>query len=116
MGERKMPILLRRGPVSGRVNALTNYRWINHGKSIRVVGSGKHDVSADYDALVLMELVDDGAEDIVGILDGAADGEALTDVERAQVRVFRERLKALVERHNARSPVEPVEDGTGGTR
>jgi hypothetical protein len=99
---RKTPILLRRGPVSGRVNALTNYRYVNGGKTIHVVGDGKHDVSGDFDVLVLMELVDDGAEDIVGILDGVADGQTLTDAERGQVRTFRERLRAMVERHNAR--------------
>jgi hypothetical protein len=42
-------------------------------------------------------------------IDGVADGEALTDDERGQVRVLRERLKTLIERHNARldEPIEP---------
>ena len=99
---RKNPILLRRGPMSGRVQALTNYRYLNGGETLKVLGDGKHDVSGDFDALMLEELFADDAPDIVSILDGAADGETLTDDERRQVRSFRERLRTVCERHNAR--------------
>jgi hypothetical protein len=98
------PILLRRGPLSGRVMAVYRYtrEQVGNREILRAHFEGKQDVSSDFDALVLEELVDDGADDIVGILDGAADGEVLTDEECVQVRVLRERLKAMIERHNAR--------------
>lgn len=99
---RKTPILLRRGPMSGRVQALTSYRFVNEGRVLKVLGDGKHDVSGDFDALVLEELFAQDAPDIVGILDGVADGQLLTADEKAQVRVFRERLREICERHNAR--------------
>lgn len=99
---RKTPILLRRGPLSGRVEVLTSYRYINGGRTLKVFGDGKHDVTGDFDALMLEELLADDAPDIVGILDGVADGESLTDEECVQVRKFRERLREACERHNAR--------------
>jgi hypothetical protein len=99
--ERKTPILLRRGPFTGEVYAIYRYRRAARGRDV-IEAQAKQAVTADYDALVIMELVDDGAEDIVGILDGVADGKMLTEDERVQVRIFRERLRALVERHNAR--------------
>lgn len=112
---RKTPILLRRSPLSGEVRALYRYsrKTLPSGREVIDCGSdGRWDVSHDYDALMLTELVDNGAEDIVGILDGVADGEPLTDDERAQVRVLRERLKTAIERHNTRlgSPPSPESD------
>lgn len=108
---RKNPVLLRRAPLSGRINALTNYRRSGDGP-IEVVGDGKHDVTAAFYALMLEELLDgkghaehDASQPtpgIIAILDGAADGEQLTDEERAQLRSFRERFRAIVEDHNAR--------------
>lgn len=102
MTRRETPILLRRGPLSRRVEALTNYRYINGGQTLKVLGDSKHDVSGDFDAIMLEELFADDAPDIVGILDGVADGQLLMADEKAQVRAFRERFKAIVERHNAR--------------
>ena len=101
---RKTPVLLRRAPLTGRIMVLTNYRWVKGGKILSVVGDGKHDVSADYDSLVLTELIDNGADDIVATLDGVADGQEITDAERYECRVLRERLKEMIERHNARHP------------
>lgn len=108
---RKNPVLLRRGPVSGRIYALTNYRRSGDGP-ITVVGDGKHDVTAAFYALMLEELLD-GAEhmggaaelpspDIIVILDGVADGDVLDKQHQRQVRSFRERLARIVEDHNAR--------------
>lgn len=100
---RKTPVLLRRGPMSGRINALTNYRSLANGV-IRVAGDGKHDVSSDFDHLMLEELYgkEDDSPDIIRILDGVAQDDRLTNDEIAQVRAFHDRLKAIVERHNAR--------------
>lgn len=112
---RKTPILLRRGPMTGRIVALHRYtrRQVGDTEILKAALDGKQDVSSDFDALVLMELVDNGAEDIVGILDGVADGQELNDEERGQVRVLRERLKTMIERHNARlddaAPTAPRE-------
>lgn len=102
---RKNPILLRRGPLSGRINALTNYR--HDGPRLKVVGDGKHDVTADFDALVMEILYGDGHDgppcpDIVFLLDKAAAGEALDSYEREQMDGFHGRFKKLVERHNER--------------
>lgn len=111
---RKNPVLLRRAPLSGRVNVLTNYRRGGEGErdTITVVGDGKHDVTAAFYAIALEELLDgkghaehiasQPSPDIVSILDGAADGEDLTGEQRAQVRSFRERLALVVSDHNAR--------------
>lgn len=79
--------------------ALTHYRWRNGFQTLVVSTNGKHDVTADFDAIVMQTLLDP-APNIVGILDGVADGEPLTADERAEVRAFRESLRAMVERHN----------------
>jgi hypothetical protein len=100
MSERKTPILLRRGPLSGEVMVIHRYTKARGGEIIKAALDGKQSVQADYDALVLTELLDPDAPDMVSILDGVADGESLTDEERAQVRAFRERLKVMVLRHN----------------
>lgn len=97
--------------MSGRVQALTNYRFIRGGEVIKVATDGKYDVSSDFDALMLEELIADDAPDIVGILDGAAEGIELSSEERAQIRVFRERLRSACERHNERLP----QQATGGS-
>lgn len=117
MAARKTPVLLRRGPVSGNIQALTRYtRRVEAGtikgkkrEILRAATDGKHDVTADFDALVLENLLDgDGAAhnawpaspDIIAILDGVADDDVITAEQRAQVRGFRERLKLQIERHN----------------
>lgn len=97
---RKTPILLRPAPMSGGVNVLTNYKYVAGGRILQVVGEGKHDVTADFDALVLQTLLDPDSPDIASILDGVADGETLNETERTQVRAFRERLVKIIERHN----------------
>ena len=98
MSARKTPILLRKAPLSGGINVLTNYRRV--GKVIRSATDGKHDVTADFDALVLEELLNPDATGITAALDGAARGMTLDASERKEVRVFRNRLVALIERHN----------------
>lgn len=100
---RKTPVLLRPMPLSGGVAALTNYRRVDRGEGltvIHVVGDGKHDVTADFDAIVCETLLDPDSPDIVSILDGVADGWKLTVGERAQVRAFRDRLRMILVRHN----------------
>lgn len=103
MSARKTPILLRRAPLTGEIMALYRYaRKTVRGMDVIDAGfDGKQSVSSDFYVLACQELLDPDAPDIVGILDGVADGETLTDGERAQVRAFRERLKVMVERHNA---------------
>jgi hypothetical protein len=104
MGEgRKTPILLRRAPLSGRINVLTNYRKSSGtGRPLTVVGDGKHDVTAAFYALLLEELLDPDSADIVSILDGVADRHKITLAEAAQVRAFRNRLASIVTAHNER--------------
>jgi hypothetical protein len=114
-------VLLRRAPISSRINVLTNYRRKVVGESdmITVVGDGKHDVTAAFYALMLEELFDGKGHaeheaslpspDIVSILDGAADGDDLSDEQRAQIRSFRERLCAIAEDHNARAEAGELE-------
>lgn len=111
---RKTPILLRRAPLSGRINVLTNYgrKEINGKDIIDVRGDGKHDVTTAFYAIALEELLDgkghpehdasQPAPDIVSILDGVADGDPISDEQRAQVRAFRERLRNMCVAHNAR--------------
>lgn len=103
---RKLPVVLRRAPLSGRYMVLTNYR--KHGEGEMVVGDGKHDVTVDFEELMLQRLMNDGCEDIVPVLEVAAglnDGvsyEKLTDDERAQIGELWRRIKAMVDAHNER--------------
>lgn len=117
MSERKTPILLRRAPLSGDVMALYRYRRKEVlGRDV-IDASGKQPVTGDFEALMLQYLMDDGAENIVAILDGAAGGDQLNDAERAEVRVLRERIKAC-ERHNERidsGVVGEVSGSAGGS-
>jgi hypothetical protein len=104
MAARKTPILLRRSPLTQQVVALHRYtRKIVRGCEVLDTGmDGKQDVTTDFETLALMWLMDDGAENIVSILDGVADGQPLTVEERAEVRVLRERIREACERHNDR--------------
>jgi hypothetical protein len=102
---RKNPVLLRRSPLSGGVNALTNYRRVAHPNDpesyiLHAATNGKHDVTADFDALVLEALLDPDSPDIVEILEGCLLGEVLTGVEEKELRAFLDNLIALIERHN----------------
>lgn len=101
MSERKTPILLRRGPMSGEIQAIYRYTWDR--KRDRITAHGKQSVQADFDVLMLEALLDPDSPDIAELLDSAAKGIKLTAPERKQVRAFRERLVAIIERHNARS-------------
>lgn len=115
MSARKTPVLLRRSPVTGDVMALLRYTITEtaHGDLLR--SSSKQDVTADFTALMLEELIDPDARDIVAILDGVADGEPIADEQRAQVRAFRERLAAACIRHNERGHGAPQAiQGVGG--
>lgn len=106
MTRRKTPILLRRGPVSGAINALTRYTY----KTVRgrevLEAHEKYDVSSDFDTLMLEELMPDKDDSIIAELDGAAKGEDLTEDERKVIADFRERLIIVIERHNARLKTE----------
>lgn len=101
---RKTPILLRRAPLTGGVMALHRYtKKTVRGREVLDTGiDGKQDVTGDFDALVLEELMPDPGDSIIAELDGAARGFELTEAERQVIAAFRERLIAIVERHNAR--------------
>lgn len=51
MAPRKKPILIRRSGLTGTIYALTNYREHQNGL-IEAMGGGKHDVTADVEAIV----------------------------------------------------------------
>lgn len=97
---RKTPILLRRGPISGNIHALLRYKLT----ADVLVAYEKQDVSFDFYHLALEEMfgADDECPDIIGILDGVADGEVLNDREKAQVRRFHDHFRAMVVKHNER--------------
>jgi hypothetical protein len=101
---RKTPIRLSRAPITGRVMVLTRYSVIErNGREVfKAALDGKHDVTADFDSLMLDELMADDAPDMVAILDGVAGGHELSDNQRRQVSSFERRLRAACERHNAR--------------
>jgi hypothetical protein len=115
-------VLLRRGPVSGKVMALTRYTYKRNGSILQAATDGKHDVTADFNDLVLTTLFDaagglddDGVEDIdspdiIKALDYAVslmlekqgnDPEAL-DLA-AQTDAFRKRLVKIAVEHNNRN-------------
>ena len=114
MTARKTPILLRRAPMSGRVMALHRYtsKTVRGREVLAAAFDGKQDVQDDFETLALQWLMDGGAENIVEILDGAALGYELTEDERAQIRVVRERLREACERHNERTALVTRPGGT----
>lgn len=109
---RKTPILLRVGPLTNEVYAVHDYTMVKRpglDPMVQVKGNGKQSVQADYDALVLTELIGEHAPDIMEILDGAMKGyytleNPMPESEVLQVRAFRQKLEAMIERHNARHP------------
>ena len=102
MSARKTPILLRRGPISGRINAVFRYTKQNNNgiELFRAATDGQQDVTADFDALVLEMLFDPDSPRIIEQLDGAAIGADLTYEERKEISKFRARLIEITERHN----------------
>jgi hypothetical protein len=114
MSARKTPILLRESPLTKRIYALTRYRLREReALSLEVVGDGRCDVTADFDALVC-ELLLGPAPKIIEQLDGAARGMELTREERQEIEAFRQALVRLVERHNAGPYVK--REGACGTQ
>lgn len=88
-------VLLRQGPVSGKIYALTSY------KSLDSLNEAKRsDVTADFDALVCEILFEPDSHKIIEQLDGASKGYVLLPGEREEIEKFRTRLVAIVERHN----------------
>lgn len=98
MTAHKTPILLRESPLTKRIMALT--RYTRKGDLIEVHTDGKHDVTADFDAIVLEHLLDPDCGDICAQLDGAARGMKLTKKDRQEVKRFRKRLIVIIKRHN----------------
>lgn len=105
MAPRKTPILLRLGPVSGRIQALTRYSYkkIRGREVLEAHTDGKYDVTNDFHALVLEILIPDPESDLMAALDGAAQGEELNEAERKEIRDFRERMVKIIEAHNERA-------------
>lgn len=111
MAERKTPVRLTRGPLTGGVFALTNYKVVRRpglADWYEARADGKRDVTADFDALALEELIGNHASDIAEILDGVAKGwysddNPMPEHEQLQVRAFRKALVTMIERHNART-------------
>lgn len=91
--------------MSGRVTAITRYtRKEVNGHEV-IDAHNKYDVNDDFEALMLYRLYGEperDCPDIIAILDGAADGETLNEDERAQLRIFHDRLRDLVLRENER--------------
>ena len=106
---RKTPIRLFPGSLSDRVFVWTRYT-VNDEGLFKAASDGKHDVTADFDALFLATVLDPDSHDLTGALDGVARGMELNDEERAQVAAFRERLVAVIERHNAHLADSSQED------
>lgn len=105
---RKTPIRLRESPLTGTIQALTRYTWKQVGDKeiLKAAVDGKHDVTADFDALVLEKLLGDDCPDITATLDGATGAMDLSSEELEELGRLRERLVALIERHNARLRAE----------
>lgn len=102
MNPRKTPILLRESPLAGKIQALTRYtrKQVGDKEILRASPDGKHDVTADFDALMLKALLGDDCPDICATLDGVRLGQLLTAAEKAEISAFRTRLVAVIERHN----------------
>jgi hypothetical protein len=116
-GTRSTPVLLRRGPLTGSINVLTNYRYVNGGATIHVATNGKHDVTGDFDALVC-EFLLDPAPDALPLLDQLSDDEdfMLGQEQRDELRRFYDALRAIVDRHNIQVDEVAGPSVAGGTR
>lgn len=90
VSERKTPILLRPGGLSGEVYALYRYtrKTLENGRTV-LDATGKQSVQADFDALLLEILIVDDTPDIVGILDGVADNLVACSMPRRARRCGR---------------------------
>ncbi len=104
MSARKTPLLLRRSPLTGEVHALTAYTQA--GGVLRARLNGKHDVTADFGALVCELLLDDASEalpilDRLSLLEEPGEAPGLTLPEQMELRSFFEALRRVAERHNA---------------
>src|ERR1035438_2903780 len=101
---RKTPILLRKSPLTERIQVITNYKMETRPSGVemvKVIGNdGKHDVTADFDALVLEALLDDDANDALCTIDALCDSETCDDAQLGRLRIFHGRFAELVERHN----------------
>lgn len=106
---RKTPVLLREGPLTGTIQALTRYtrKTVRGREVIQAATEGKHDVTADFDALVLETLLGDDCPDMAATLDGAARAMSLDASELEELGRLRERLVALIERHNSTGHAKP---------
>lgn len=97
------PIRLTRGPISGSTFAVRQYREREDG--VIVTGTGQYartDVSAEYDALFLTDLLGDPECSVLGALADAAEGRRLDQENRDDLKAMNNRIVAIVERHNAR--------------
>lgn len=100
---RKTPVLLRKSPLTNTIQAITRYTMSqrpNGREMVKVIGDGKHDVTADFDAIVLETLLGDDAGDALCTIDALCDGETCDDAQLGRLRIFHGRFAELVERHN----------------
>jgi hypothetical protein len=105
MALRKTPILLRVGPVTGRVQALTRYSYkkVRGAEVLEAHTDGKYDVHDDFQEVLLEMLMPDSESDLMAALDGAAQGMDLNEAERTEIREFRGRMIKIIEAHNERA-------------
>lgn len=101
MSARKTPVLLRRTPLSGGVAALTRYTYKNDGRVLQAAADGKHDVTADFDALVCEMLLDDAPDTLPILQTFVEGGTEFTTEDRLQIGEFYDALVRIVRRHNA---------------
>lgn len=89
---RKTPILLREGPLSGEVMAITRYsrRTLRGGREI-LEAHEKHSVHHDFLGVMLERLCGDD-NGIQPLLVKAARGEELSDEERERIGDFADRF------------------------
>lgn len=97
MAERKTPVLLREGPLSGRVVAITRYTRQQTANGELIKAQTKHDVDGDFRHLLLHRVLGDPADALQPILVKAARGEDLTDAERDLIGQMADRLGEDIE-------------------
>lgn len=101
MTARKLPVLLRRGGLTGHVMALTNYRRQGDGPIV-AAPNGKHDVIDDFNALVVETLLDGLPDNLQPNLVAIACGVKVTGKPLDAIGLFADRLGAIVTANNER--------------
>jgi hypothetical protein len=96
VSDRKTPILLRAGPLTGSIFAITRYTRVTQGEREIINAQIKQDVTDDFRCLLLERLLGEHTG-LQLVLEKVRNHEELTSDEREQVGYLADRLREDIE-------------------